>query len=145
MHSRARGKARSKKPLIKKKAIWIRYKAKEIELLVVKLVKEGNSASKIGIILRDAYGIPDVHFLIKKKITQILKENKLIADIPEDLTFLIKKKILIKKHLEKNKRDMAALRGLQLTEAKINKLSKYYKRTKKIPENWSFEKETITI
>ena len=136
MHSRARGRARSKKPFKKKKNIWIRYKAKEIELLVVKLAKEGNSSSKIGIVLRDSYGIPDVQFLTKKKINQILDENKLLPEVPDHLMNLIKKKDLIKKHLEKNRQDKAALRGLKLTDAKIHRLTKYYKKKKKIPENW---------
>jgi len=145
MHSRARGRARSKKPLKKKKNVWLRYKAKEIELLIVKLAKEGNSSSKIGLILRDAYGIPDVHYLIKKKITQILAENKLLSEIPEDLISLIKKQKLIKKHLEKNKQDKSSLRGLQLTESKIHRLTKYYKRIKKIPENWTLEAAKLGI
>ena len=42
MHSRKRGKAGSKKPMKKVLPLWVRYKAKELELLIVKLAKETN-------------------------------------------------------------------------------------------------------
>ena len=145
MHSKGRGRARSKSPLTKKKPTWLKYKSGEIELLVVKLAKEGHSTSRIGILLRDSYGIPDVHFLTKKKITQILSENKISPELPEDIMFLIKKRILIKKHLDKNKKDMPAKRGLQLTESKIHRLTKYYKRENKLSQKWNLETEKFIV
>ena len=39
---------------------WVMYSDEEIEDLIVKLHKEGNSSSEIGIILRDQYGVPSV-------------------------------------------------------------------------------------
>ena len=54
MHSRDKGKSGSTKPLETKKKAWIRYKESEVESLVVKLSKQGNSASQIGLILRDS-------------------------------------------------------------------------------------------
>ena len=41
---------------------WIEYSTEEIEELIMKLKKEGNSTSMMGIILRDQYGIPDVKY-----------------------------------------------------------------------------------
>ena len=49
MHSRKKGQSGSKKPLKKEKPTWIRYKPAEIELLIVKLAKEGKTSSEIGI------------------------------------------------------------------------------------------------
>ncbi|MDP7141394.1 MAG: 30S ribosomal protein S15 [Candidatus Woesearchaeota archaeon] len=145
MHSRKLGKAGSTKPSKKIIPTWSKYKAKEAEILVKKLAKEGNSPSKIGIILRDTYGIPDVSIVTKKKITKILEENKLLKELPEDLMALIKKAIKEKKHMENNKHDKSALRGLQLTESKIKRLVKYYKRTKKLPFSWKFEPKKINL
>ena len=54
---------------------WIEYSTEEIEELILKLTKEGNSTSKIGVILRDQYGIPDVKAVTGMKITQILEKN----------------------------------------------------------------------
>ncbi len=139
MHSRKKGKSSSKKPLQKKKYSWLRHDAKEIEELIIKLAKENNSPSKIGLILRDSYGIPCVKDIISKSVTKILQENSLLPEIPEDLQALIVKEVKILKHLEKNKKDMTAKRGLQLTESKIHRLVKYYKRTGRLPQNWKYD------
>lgn len=139
MYSRKRGKSGSKKPLQKTTPTWVRYKEKEIELLVVRLSKEGKSPSQIGITLRDTYGIPSVKLLAKKDITEILKERKMLPEMPEDLQSLIKRSVAIHKHLETNAKDQSAKRGLLLTTSKINRLVKYYKRTGKLSSEWKFD------
>jgi len=142
MHSRKRGKHGSKKPAKKTAPSWIRYKAKEIELLIAKLAKEGKSSSQIGILLRDVYGIPSVLALCGKSIGTILQEKKLLSEVPEDLTALFRKYAAIRKHIEANKHDETAARGLHLTESKIGRLTKYYKRNGRVPETWKFDTET---
>lgn len=139
MHSGAKGKSKSKRPAQKTVPTWLRYKEKEIELLVVKLAKEGLTASQMGLHLRDKYGIPDVKLIAKKTITKILKEKNLTKKIPEDLAALIRKNIAVKKHLEVNKKDKTALRGLQLTESKIRRLVKYYKKARVLPVEWVYD------
>ncbi len=139
MHSRKKGQSGSKKPLKKEKPTWIRYKPMEIELLIVKLAKEGKTSSEIGIILRDIYGVPDVKLIIGKHISKILDEKKLLKELPEDLIALMKRAIFIKKHLERNHHDMTAKRGLQLTDSKIKRLIKYYKKSGKIHVEWKFD------
>lgn len=145
MHSRKKGKAGSKKPLTKKKPSWERYKEKEIELLIAKLAKEGKTTSQIGMHLRDTYGIPQVKTLSGKSITAILKEKKLTPQLPEDLMSLIKKNIIEKKHIETNKHDQTAKRGLNLTESKIKRLVKYYKRSGRLEESWQYDPEKIRL
>ncbi len=141
MHSRKKGISGSKKPVKKTISLWVRYKPKEVEMLISKLAKEGNSASKIGIILRDTYGIPDVKTLTKKKITQIAEEKGIKKELPEDLTALIKRAVMLRKHLEENKHDTVAKRGLQLTESKVKRLVKYYKKTGKLTSEWKYDPE----
>ena len=121
------------------------YSSKEVEQLVLKLAKLGKTASQIGMILRDAYGIPNVKSLTEKKITKILGENKSLPELPEDLMALIKNEIKLLDHFERNKHDMTAKRGLQLTESKIHRLSKYYKRINKLPKDWKYDKESIKL
>lgn len=145
MHSRALGKSGSKRPLKKTKPSWVRFGSKEVELLVAKLSKEGKSPSKIGLYLRDVYGIPDVRILTKKKIGVILQEKGIRPEIPEDLHSLIKKSVQLQKHREENKKDMTALRGLQLTESKIWRLVKYYKRVGRLPMDWKFDRQSIRL
>ena len=144
-YSGKHGKHGSKKPVNKAKPTWVSYADKEIEQLVVKLAKAGKTTSQIGLMLRDSYGIHDVKVITGKKITKIVEENKLLPNIPEDVTALMKKEISLMKHLEKNKHDMTAKRGLQLTESKIHRLSKYYKRINKLPKDWKYDKESIKL
>ena len=146
MHSSGKGKAGSKRPVKKSIPVWSRYKPKEIELLIVKMAKEGKTPSQIGLILRDTYGVPSIKVATERKITNILEEKKLLAKIPEDLMALIRRSILIKKHIENNKRDKTAKRGLQLTESKIRRLVKYYKNiNKKLPSDWTYDPDKIRL
>lgn len=140
MHSRGRGKSSSKKPIKKTRLTWIRYDDKTIEQLVTKLAKAGHKPSAIGLILRDAYGIPDVKSLTTKSVAQILKENNMLTKLPEDMLALIQKDIEIMKHLELHKKDMPAKRGMILTESKIRRLAKYYKSHGRIPEDWTYDR-----
>lgn len=130
---------------VMKKFEWIEYSPKEIEEMVVQLANAGNSKSDIGMILRDQYGIPNVKKLTGKSISKILEAHKLGEPIPEDLLNLIKKSVLLEKHLEKNKKDFTAKRGYQLTVSKINRLVKYYRNAKKLPADWRFSAENARL
>lgn len=145
MYSGKKGKAGSKKPVKKRKLTWIRYSTKEVEQLIIKLAKQDKSQSEIGNILRDTYGVPSTRDLLKKKLNHILVENKLAPDIPEDLNNLIKREIKIKKHLEQHKGDMHTKRGLMLTNSKIHRLVKYYKRIEKLPKDWKYDPKTAEL
>ena len=145
MHSRKKGKSKSHPPLEAQKPTWVRYKPNEIELLVGKLAKEGKTSSEIGTILRDSYGIPDVKLLADKKICKILEEKKLQKELPEDLLSLIRRALAIRKHMESNKQDTTAKRGLQRTESKIKRLVKYYKEAKRLAPDWKYDPESAKI
>jgi small subunit ribosomal protein S15 len=145
MHSRDKGKSGSHAPLKKEKPSWIKYANKEIELLVLKYAKEGKSTAQIGLYLRDEYGIPDIKVLIGKTISQVLAEKNIKKELPDDLMALIKKSIMIRKHMEENHKDMTGKRGLQLTESKIKRLVKYYKRTKVLDTKWKYDPEKVKL
>lgn len=145
MHSRGRGNAKSHRPLAANKPTWVRYKPKEIELLIGKLAKEGKTASDIGLRLRDSYGIPSVKLLVGKKIQHILKEKEQLPEYPEDLFSLLKRAAILRKHLETNKQDMGAKRGLQLVDSKIKRLAKHYKKTGKLAPDWKYDPAAIQI
>ena len=140
MYSRKKGKAKSTKPF-EVKAHWIAYKPKEVELLIAKVAKTGKTASQVGLVLRDTYGIPDVKKLIGKPVTKVMEEKRLTTQLPEDLTSLIRRSVALRKHLEKNHKDQPAKRGLLLTESKINRLIKYYKKSKVLAKDWKFDRK----
>jgi small subunit ribosomal protein S15 len=138
MYSRKRGKSGSKKPMAKK-AGWVKYKPDEIEDIIVKLAKKGYSSARIGLVLRDQYGIPSTKMLTNERVSGILKKHKIYPEVPEDLYNLIKRAVDLVAHLEKNKKDYISKRGLELTESKIRRLAKYYKAKNQLPKDWKWD------
>jgi small subunit ribosomal protein S15 len=145
MHSHARGKHRSTRPSSPAKPSWLTQSPKETELLIIKYAKEGKSPSQIGMLLRDEYGIPSVKLITGKSVARILKEKGVQQEMPEDVMALITKIVLTKKHMDENKKDMTAIRGLRLAESKVNRLVKYYKQIGRLPKDWSYDPERIKL
>ena len=139
LHSHNYGKSHSTRPIDPKAPSWIKQDAKEIEELIVKYAKDDLSASQIGVKLRDQHSIPLVKPIIKKTISEVLEENDLKADLPEDLDNIVKKAIGLQKHLKSNKKDNRNIRALELIEAKVHRLSVYYKKIDRIPKNWKYK------
>ncbi|MFW5872216.1 MAG: 30S ribosomal protein S15 [bacterium] len=137
MHARKKGSSGSKRP-VKADLSFVTLKAKEIEKLILDMAKDAVNPSKIGIVLRDNYAIPNVKAVVGKTITQIMAENGYALSVPEDLKTLASKAENLKKHLENNRHDVHNKRGLILIESKIRRLAKYYKREGKIPQNWKY-------
>jgi ribosomal protein S15P/S13E len=79
------------------------------------------------VLLRDQHGIPQVTTVTGAKILRILKGSGLAPDIPEDLYFLIKKAVSMRKHLERNRKDKDGKFRLILIESRIHRLARYYK------------------
>ncbi len=139
MHARRKGKSGSKKPSARTKhPDWSALKPREVESHVLDLAKEGHSTSEIGLILRDQYAIPDIKIATGKKVSKILAQNNIQSEFPEDLKNLIQRALKIREHLEGNKKDISNKRGLQLTESKIRRLTKYYHSQKVLPEGWKY-------
>lgn len=110
----------------------------ELSEIVVSLANAGHSPSKIGLILRDEHGVKDFSKEIGKSITEVLKENKLLGEMPEDLLNLIQRSVILYNHLQKNKKDFSAKHGYELTVSKIRRLTKYYSRKNRIPKGWAY-------
>lgn len=144
MYSRKRGKSGSTKPN-KEVPSWVSYSPAEVEKLILKYAKTGKSTSEIGMLLRDKYGINSVKAITGKKLGKILDENKIEREIPEDLLNLIRRMVAIKLHLEKNKKDETAKRGLILTDSKVRRLIKYYKSSKKLPKDWKLDYKRLKM
>lgn len=144
MYSRKKGKAGSKKPMVKE-ARWVKYKPSEIEEIIVKLAKKGMQSNQIGLVLRDEYGIPLSKMFTKSGVLKIMKDHGIKSEYPEDMLNLLKKSANLRSHLEKNKKDYTSKRGLELTESKIRRLAKYYKRMKILPAEWKYSPERAKL
>jgi len=141
MHSDGRGVSGSSKPVDAKQPEWIDYDAEEVKDLVVRLREDGFDPAQIGLKLRDEYGIPDVQQITEKKVTEILEEEDVAPEIPEDLKNLVEKAENMKEHLDENQNDQEAERQLELTEAKVRKVADYHRQEGNIPENWEYERD----
>ena len=77
--------------------------------------------------------------ILKKRISQVLEENELKTEIPEDLNNIVNKAVGLQKHLKSNKGDRRNVRSLELIEAKVHRLSVYYKKIGRIPKDWKYK------
>jgi len=143
MYSRRKGKSGSKKPE-HSIAPWVKYKKEEMEEIIVKLAKQGYQSAQIGTVLRDQYGIPTVR-LKKLRIKGVLVEKGLYPPFPEDMFNLMKRAVILHNHLEKNRWDTSAKRGLELTKSKIRRLAKHYIGSKEIPADWKYDIERVKL
>ncbi len=139
LHSHRHGKSHSIRPVTAMAPSWITQTPQDVEGLVIKYSKDGLTPSQIGIKLRDQHAIPLTKPITKKTVGQILKENNLEADMPEDLENIVKKAVGLQRHLKANKGDRRNVRSLELIEAKVHRLSVYYKRIGRIPQNWKYK------
>ncbi len=145
MHARKKGKSGSKRPPSKTAPRWVSYKKNEVEKLVINLAKEGNTSAKIGLILRDRYGIPSVEQITGKSVKQIMKENNLYPKYPEDMLDLLRRAVNLRNHLAVHKKDYTSKRNLGLLESKIRRLGKYYIRKKVLPTGWKYDPEEAKL
>jgi small subunit ribosomal protein S15 len=139
MHARRKGKSGSIRMIERSEhPSWSSLKPREIESRILDLARTGKSSAEIGGMLRDQYAVPDVKLATGKRISRILKENKMYPEIPEDLKNLISRALKIRQHLESNHKDVHNKRNLQLTESKIRRLVKYYISTSTLPKGWKY-------
>ncbi len=83
VYSRRKGKSGSKKPM-EKKAEWVTYKPAEIEDIIVKLAKSGMGSARIGLVLRDQYGIPSVKIKelhMSERIAKTMKKHNVKPEV----------------------------------------------------------------
>ena len=139
LHTHNHGKSHSMRPISLKKPSWVSQTPQEIEEMITKYAKEGLTPSQIGVKLRDQHAIPLVRPIINKGITQVLDENNLKSELPEDLASIVNKAVGLQKHLKNNKSDRRNVRSLELIEAKVHRLAVYYKKIGRIPKNWKYK------
>ena len=144
MHTRRRGTSGSDKPAADEPPEWSDVDAEKIESRVVELAEQGYDPSQIGLKLRDegvtGTPIPDVKLATGKKVTEILEENDVTSELPEDLRNLMERAVRLRQHIEANPQDFQNKRALQNTESKVRRLVAYYRGTEIDPEfTYSYE------
>ena len=145
LHSRKKGSSRSRPPAVSKAPDWSDTSKEELEKAIMKLHDTGLPSSRIGLTLRDQYGVPSVKLVLGKNLDCFLKENNALPEIPEDLSNLMRKALHIRKHIKANVKDVHNKRALQLTENKIRRLVKYYHDSGRMAPEWTYTPETAEI
>jgi len=145
MPRQEKGKSHSIRPVSRRPPSWCRYESEEVEAFVVKLAKEGHSLSKIGTLIRDQYAIPLVKPITGKSISGILEDAGMAPSMPEDLANLVTKARGLLVHMDKNHKDLHNKRSMQVIEARIHKLSRYYKREGVLPKKWKYVSKVASI
>ncbi|MEM4090062.1 MAG: 30S ribosomal protein S15, partial [Thermoplasmatales archaeon] len=107
--------------------------------------KEGFTKSRIGMILRDQYGIPRIKEISGERMSKLLEKNNVRDQVPEDLASLVEKASNLSKHLASNPKDLKNRRGLELIEAKIKRLSDYYKRKNMLQPGWLYTRSEAEL
>jgi small subunit ribosomal protein S15 len=145
MPKQEKGKSHATRPVSRRPPNWCKYEPEEVEAFIIKLAKEGHTPSSIGTVLRDQYAIPLTKPITGKSVTDTLKTADLAPAMPEDLNNLMKKAQRMAVHMEKNRKDSHNKRNMQLIEAKIHKLSRYYKRKGVLQKKWKYEPKIASI
>jgi len=68
IHSHRHGKSHQTRPSGRNAPAWVATKPADAKATILKLAKEGVSPSKIGLALRDDYGVPLAKPLLDKSI-----------------------------------------------------------------------------
>ncbi|PFH35701.1 ribosomal protein RPS13 [Besnoitia besnoiti] len=144
MYGPGKGMSARALPWRRKPPTWLKIKASDVEEHIAKLAKKGQTPSQIGVTLRDSFGVPQVKSVTGNKILRILKLQGLAPELPEDLYYLIKKAVSVRKHLERSRKDKDAKFRLILVESRIHRLARYYKRTKQLPATWKYQSSTAS-
>ncbi len=147
MYARRKGKSGSNKPHNESLPEWSNTDATEVTALIVELGKEGHSSASIGTILRDQHAVPDVRSVLNgKRISAVLAENGIGGTYPEDLMNLMRKAVGIIEHLGSgNHKDIHNKRSLEITEAKIRRLAKYYIGEGRLSSDWKYKRDQLRL
>ncbi|MCO5552377.1 hypothetical protein L7F22_005888 [Adiantum nelumboides] len=144
MHSKGKGISSSALPYRRTPPSWLKTTPEEVCNQIFKLARKGLTPSQIGVQLRDSQGIAQLRFVTGNKILRILKSEGLAPQIPEDLYHLIKKAVAVRKHLERNRKDMSSKYQLVLMESRIHRLARYYRTKGALPPTWKYESSTAS-
>lgn len=145
MHARRKGKSHSTRPLVLTRPEWVEVDKGEVEKLVIDMAREGKGLSEIGMILRDQYGVPTARQVLGKKLLKFLEEKGISPEIPEDLKNLLERAQRLREHLRVHRKDWKNKHALELIEAKIHRLAKYYKRIGRLPKDWKYSTAVAKI
>ena len=144
LHSPGKGISGSTIPYRRTAPHWLQLTGENCVQIICDYAKKGIRPSQIGQILRDRHSVGQVRSVTGNKIIRILKANGLAPALPEELYYLIKKAVNVRKHLERSPHDIDGKYRLILIESRIHRLARYYKSRRVIAPNWKYNATTAS-
>ena len=143
LHTRKHGKAKSRKPV----AGEARNEAdrREVEAAILDYAKQGMSGSAIGQSLKEKHRVGYIKPFLGKRLDQFLAEKGARKEFPDDLMALMRKAVGMRRHLAGNHSDVYGKVRLQRVEAKIWRLSRYYRESGRLPASWKYDPEQAAL
>lgn len=147
MHTKKKGKAKSRKPVVElgKPPQGAKVAPKRIEDLAVEYAKQGMAPAAIGERLKREHEVLYIKQHTGKRLVQMLADRGIRPQIPSDLMDLMKKAVNMHEHLASNKQDTYSAIRLRRVESKIWRLTKYYTREGRLPEGWRYNPEQAKL
>lgn len=145
LHSKKKGKSGTKRPKSKDVPEWTGMKAPEIKEAILKMAREGIPPSRIGLTLRDQYGVPNIRASLGMGVKEFLVKEKAVPEYPEDLLNLIRKAVRMSGHMKGSKKDVHNKVKLGHVESKIHRLVKYYSGRGELPAGWKYDREKAAL
>jgi small subunit ribosomal protein S15 len=146
MYKSRSGKSGSNKPFVSEAPAWSNTDKAAVTELILELAKTGKSTAEIGTILRDQHAVPNARLVIGMRIGKLLSDNDVGGQYPEDMMNLMRQAVAVINHLGSgNHKDLHNKRSLELTEAKIRRLARYYKSEGKLPGEWRYKRDELRL
>lgn len=146
MHSKKRGKSKSRKPAPEDIKVPENAPSRErIEEIVIGYAKQGMNQTLIGEKLKREHNVPYVKHMMGRRLGKILEEKGVASQLPVDLLNLMKRAVKMHAHIEKNKQDIHNTIRLRRVESKIWRLTKYYIRKGALPADWRYDPQKAEL
>ena len=147
MHTGKHGKSKSRKPDVPMgtRPEGLELNDEQIVRLVVDYAKQGMHQAQIGQKLKTEHSVPYIKQVFGKRLTNILNESGFKQEIPQDMMDLLTKAINLRRHIERNHNDVHNKTSLHRVEAKIWRLSNYYKDNGRLPSDWKYDPVKVAL
>jgi small subunit ribosomal protein S15 len=148
MHSKKKGKSKSRKPVMDRAEFGKgtdKLSKEEIADLAVGYAKQGMSPAMIGHKLSTDHGVRYVALATGTRLVQLLESKGIKGEVPQDMRDLMTKAVRVRKHLERNKQDVYSRIRLIRIEAKLLRLTRYYRSRGTLPQDWKYDPQKAEL
>ncbi len=148
MHSKKRGKSKSRKPVREEGAPAsgaCKLSRDEIAELAAGYARQGMSQAMIGERLKEEHNVQYIKEATGSRLAKLLSEKGIKPGIPGDMLALMTKAVRVRRHLAANRQDVYSRVRLIRIESKLLRLSRYYRAKGVLPEAWRYDPQQAEL